>query len=96
VTLSAKLLAFGIRHGLCNGEAGRSIKSVIELDEGRLPRLRRVGLLQSDSSDNHAMGPVMAASTCPGDLWVFDAGVHGHEHLLGIHEAGGFLRRAAS
>ncbi|HZO87615.1 MAG TPA: hypothetical protein VFB38_04690 [Chthonomonadaceae bacterium] len=67
-TLSAKRLAFGIGYGMRNGTAQRSVKSVIELPEERLPRLLHRCSQQTEHSDNRASGSLLPTKTRPGDL----------------------------
>jgi len=91
VTLSAKLLGFGLCGGTSRGRADRrSVKSVLAL-EGGLPRLLRVCRDQPESSDCVALGDTMLAQTRPGDLWVFDKGMHDRARLLALSEAGAFF-----
>ncbi len=90
VTLSAKLLDFGIKadHG---GKGLRSqVKSVIELSDGGLPNVLRVCREQSEASDVVAIGHTMLSTCRKNDLWVFDKGCHKREVLLKIHQAGAF------
>jgi Transposase DDE domain len=92
VTLSAKLLAFGITSGTCRGNASqRSVKSILELQQDGLPHLLHLCTEQSEANDNVALGQVMRQQSQPGDLWVFDRGVHGRDRLLGIAQAGAFF-----
>ena len=91
VTLSAKLLSFGLSGGTRRGRADRrSVKSVVALEDG-LPRLLRVCRDQPESSDCVALGDAMLAQTRPGDLWVFDKGMHDRTRLLALSEAGAFF-----
>ena len=91
VTLSAKLLSFGLSGGTSRGRADRrSVKSVLALEDG-LPRLLRVCRDQGESSDCVALGDTMLTHTRPGDLWVFDKGMHDRTRLLALAEAGAFF-----
>jgi hypothetical protein len=92
VTLSAKLLTFGITSGTRRGKADqRSVKSILELQQDGLPHLLHLCKEQSEANDNVALGQVMQKQSQPGDLWVFDRGVHGRDRLLGIAQAGAFF-----
>ena len=91
VTLSAKLLTFGLLVGTRNpGRARRHVKSVVELDEGR-PNLLHVCKEKAENADSTALGQTMAGATQPGDLWVFDKGCHSRERLLALHTLGAFF-----
>jgi transposase len=90
VTLSAKLLQFGIKanHG---GKGLKSqIKSVIELSNEGLPSLLHICNNQSEFADVVALGETMKANTNVNDLWVFDKGCHGRKALFALHNAGSF------
>jgi len=92
VTLSAKLLSFGLLSGTRRQkEQYRSVKSVLALHEDGLPHLLRVCRQQSQSSDCVALGDTMLAHGCPGDLWVFDKGMHDRARLLALAQAGAFF-----
>ena len=91
VTLSAKLLHFGLLVGTCaKDKARRHIKSVVELQEG-LPTLLHVCRDKRENADSVALGETMRRHTQPGDLWVFDKGCHGRQRLLDLHQAGAFF-----
>ena len=91
VTLSAKLLSWGLRSGTCNPDKARQqVKSVIELSAQGIPNLLRICKEPSESADSTALGATMQQASKPGDLWVFDKGCHGRERLLGIHQAKAF------
>jgi hypothetical protein len=92
VTLSAKLLSFGIECGTRRQKGEyRTVKSVMALHEDGLPHLLHVCREQSEASDSVALGQTMRAHSTPGDLWIFDKGVHGRQRLLDIAEAGAFF-----
>ena len=95
VTLSAKLLSFGILQA-SGGSAGldrakRHVKTVWELSGTGVPRCLHLCRQQSEASDNLALGDPMIAATKPGDLWVFDRGMSARERLRTIHKQGGFF-----
>ena len=90
VTLSAKLLDFGIKanHG---GKGLKSqIKSVIELSDEGLPSLLHVCKDQREFSDSIALGNTIKANTETNDLWVFDKGCKSRNVLFSVHKAGSF------
>jgi hypothetical protein len=90
VTLSAKLLAWGLKSRNCNPDkARRTIKSVVELSEG-LPNLLKVCDDKTENADSVALGATMQMHSQPGDLWVFDKGCHGRHRLLDIHQERAF------
>ena len=92
VTLSAKLLAWGLEAGTNNPDkARRAIKSVVELSQEGLPHLLHVCKDKSESADNVALGATMQRHTQAGDLWVFDKGCYGRERLLALHQAHAFF-----
>jgi hypothetical protein len=96
VTLSAKLIAFGIRVGTRVGRSKtrlewRHIKSVFEWSPEGLPRLLRVCEEQAEANDNPAVGDPLIAATLPGDLWTFDSGCFDRERLRAIHEQQAFF-----
>jgi hypothetical protein len=95
VTLSAKMLAFGI-HQASGGSAGldrakRHVKAVWELSGTGLPRCLHLCREQSEASDNLALGDPMIVATQPGDLWVFDRGMSARGRLLTLHQRHGFF-----
>jgi len=91
VTLSAKLLQFGLLVGTRSPEkARRHVKSVVELTD-RLPNLLHLCTDKSENADSVALGETMRQHSQPGDLWVFDKGCHGRQRLLFIHEAHAFF-----
>lgn len=91
VTLSAKLLAFGLLVGTRNPDkARRHVKSVMELTD-RLPNLLHLCTHKSENADSVALGETMRQHSQPGDLWVFDKGCHGRQRLLALHEAKAFF-----
>lgn len=90
VTLSAKLLSFGIKANHGNKGEKRQVKSVLELSDEGLPNLLHVCKEQSEFSDVKALGETMKRHTHPGDLWVFDKGCHGHQVLFDLHRFGAY------
>jgi hypothetical protein len=91
VTLSAKLLHWGLRCGHREGKgAKRQSKTVMSLDEHRLPQLLRICEKASETSDSVAMGDAMIEHTRPGDVWVFDKGCQSRLRLLKLHQKGAF------
>jgi hypothetical protein len=90
VTLSAKLLSWGLQSRNCNPDkARRTIKSVVELSEG-LPNLLKVCDDKTENADSVALGATMQLHSQPGDLWVFDKGCHGRNRLWEIHQEKAF------
>jgi hypothetical protein len=91
VTLSAKLLQFGLLVGTrSQDKPRRHVKSVVELTD-RLPNLLRLCKDKSENADSVALGETMQKHSQPGDLWIFDKGCHGRQRLLSIHEAHAFF-----
>lgn len=90
VTLSAKILDFGIKANHGNKGTKRQVKSVIELSDSGVPNLLHVCNKQSEFSDVIALGETMNSVTQPNDLWVFDKGCHGRNALFSLHKAGSF------
>lgn len=92
VTLSAKLLSFGIQCGTRRQrDQYRTVKSVLALHEDGLPHLLHICREQAEASDSIALSKTMCSHSRPGDLWVFDKGVPGRQRLLDIAEAGAFF-----
>jgi hypothetical protein len=91
VTLSAKLMQFGLLVGTrSKDKARRHVKSVLELTD-RLPNLLHLCKDKSENADSVALGESMRKHSQPGDLWIFDKGCHGRERLLKIHQAQAFF-----
>jgi hypothetical protein len=96
VTLSAKLIAFGIRVAR-QAKAGRGaydqrhVKSVLELAPEGLPRLLRVCEEQAEANDNLALGDPLIEQSLPGDFWTFDSGCFDRDRLLKIHQKQAFF-----
>jgi len=92
VTLSAKLLSFGLlnRTHPKNGKARRHVKSVLALHQDGLPHLLRLCRDKAEHNDCVALGESMLQHTHPGDLWVFDKGCDDRQRLLRLHQAGSF------
>jgi hypothetical protein len=96
VTLSAKLIAFGIRVARPGGKGQgaydlRHIKSVVELSLEGLPRLLHLCREQAEANDNPALGDPLIEQSAPGDCWLFDSGCFDRERLLGIQRKGAFF-----
>ena len=92
VLLSAKLLSFGLLSGTRRQQGQyRAVKSVLALHEDGLPHLLHVCRDPSETGDSVALGRTMHQHSQPGDLWIFDKGVHGRQRLLDIAEAGAFF-----
>jgi transposase len=90
VTLSAKLLSWGLKSRNGNPDKARcTIKSVVELSEG-LPNLLKVCDDKTENSDSVALGATMKLHSQPGDFWVFDKGCHGRQRLWEIHQEKAF------
>ena len=91
VTLSAKLLTFGLQGGGNSPhKARRHLKSVIELSE-ELPQLLHLCTDKAENSDNVALGETMRRQAKPGDLWLFDKGCNSRERLLALHQKDAFF-----
>jgi hypothetical protein len=91
VTLSAKLLTFGLRGGTNSPhKARRNLKSVLELSE-ELPQLLHLCTDKAENSDSVALGETMVRHTKPGDLWVFDKGCNSRDRLLALHQRHAFF-----
>lgn len=95
VTLSSKLLQFGIHVGTKGKGPIRydkhQVKSVFELSEEGLPGLLHLCKEQREANDSHALGDPMIAAAAPGDLFVFDRGCSDRNRLLAIGERGAFF-----
>jgi hypothetical protein len=92
VTLSAKLLHWGLLVGTCAPDkARRHVKSVLSLEADGLPRFLHLCTDKSENADSVALGETMRQHSHPGDLWVFDKGCHGRERLLRIQQAGAYF-----
>jgi transposase len=87
VTLSSKLLFWGLSSGNSKGKGTRrQVKTVLSLEEDGLPRLLRICENPSEHSDAVALGDSMLQHAQPGDLWVFDKGCDSRQRLLDLHE----------
>lgn len=87
VTLSSKLLLWGIPAGDCKGKGSRrQVKTVLSLEDNGLPTLLRICENRSENSDSVAMGDAMLEHARPSDLWVFDKGCHSRLRLLNLHD----------
>ena len=95
VTLSAKVMAFGI-HVASGGKIGpehakRHVKSVWALSGEGLPEFLHLCQEQAEANDNPALGDPMIAATRPGELWIVDKGLFDRLRLAQIHARGGFF-----
>jgi transposase len=90
VTLSAKLLDFGIKANHGGKGLKTQIKSVIELSDEGLPSLLHICKDQPEFSDAVALGETMKANTKVNDLWVFDKGCNARHVLFSVHNKGSF------
>jgi Transposase DDE domain len=91
VSLSSKLLSFGIRHqGARKDGSGaydrHQVKTVLQLTRDGLPDLLHLCRTQAEANDNVALGDPMLQATQPGDLWIFDAGCFDRGRLLALHQ----------
>jgi Transposase DDE domain len=87
VTLSSKLLLWGLKSGTRKGKGTwRQVKTVLSLEDDGVPQLLRICENPSENSDSVAMGDAMLTHARPGDLWVFDKGCHSRLRLLKLHE----------
>lgn len=95
VTLSSKLLQFGIHVGTRGKGPIRydkhQVKGVFELSQDGLPGLLHLCKEQREANDSHALGDPMIAAAAPGDLFVFDRGCSDRHRLLAIGERGAFF-----
>lgn len=92
VTLSAKLLHFGLLGGTCSApKSRRYVKTVWEQDENGLPACLHLCTTASENADSVALGATMKRIAKAGDLFVFDKGCHGRERLLALHVAQAFF-----
>ena len=91
VTLSAKLLHFGLLGGTCSApKSRRYVKTVWEQDENGLPACLHLCKTASENADSVALGETMRQNAKAGDLFIFDKGCHGRARLLAIHDAQAF------
>lgn len=92
VTLSAKLLEFGLLVGSRNPDkAHRHVKSILELSEEGLPNFLHLCTQRCENADSVALGVTMAEHSNAGDLWIFDKGCHGRERLLALQQRHAFF-----
>jgi hypothetical protein len=95
VTLSAKLIGFGILYTNTGckrtGKGHRAIKTVFSLSDEGLPRFLRLAKAKEENSDAKALARAMQEHLQPNDLFVFDAGCHDRYHMLALHEAGAYF-----
>jgi len=91
VTLSAKLVSFGLRVKTCSPTKARNhVKAVFEL-HNQMPKLLHLCKEAPENNDSVALGETIRAVCNPGELFVIDKGCHGRERLLAIHDAGAFF-----
>lgn len=90
VTLSAKLLSFGMKANNASNHKKRQVKSVIELSDDGIPNLLHICNENSECSDVKAIGETMKRHNKKGDLWVFDKGCNAHHILLELHQLSSF------
>jgi len=90
VTLSAKLLDFGIKANHGGKGLKTQIKSIIELSDEGLPSLLHICKDQAEFSDSVAIGETIKANTKANDLWIFDKGCYARHVLFSVHKKGSF------
>jgi hypothetical protein len=91
VSLSSKLLSFGIRHQGARKDGvpifdQHQVKTVLQLSREGLPDLLHLCTTRSEANDNVALGDPMLAASAAGDLWIFDAGCFDRNRLLALHQ----------
>jgi len=95
VTLSSKLLQFGIHVGTKGKGPIRydkhQVKGVFELSEEGMPQCLHLCTEQREANDSHALGDPMIEAAQPGDLFVFDRGCSDRHRLLKIHARQAFF-----
>jgi len=92
VTLSAKLLSFGLLNKTSNpNKTLRHVKSVLALHPEGFPQFLKLCRDKADKSDCVALGDTMLEQTQPNDLWVFDKGCHDRKRLLALHQKGSYF-----
>ena len=89
VTLSSKLLKFGLFQKDSNGDR-RHIKSIVELSDDGLPNLLHVCKKPSEHNDVVAIGDQVLAAAVKNDLWIFDAGFDDRVRLFKLHQKGSY------
>lgn len=91
VTLSAKLLSFGIKVRYQGGKEYRHVKSVVEISDQGLPDILHICKDDSELADSIAMGNAIVKANRKGDLWIFDRGMSHRGRMLDLHQAGSFF-----
>lgn len=91
VTLSAKLLSFGIGVKYQGGKEYRHVKSVVEISGHGLPNILHLCKDDSELADSIAMGNTIVEANSNGDLWIFDRGMSHRGRMLDLHKAGSFF-----
>lgn len=91
VTLSSKLLSFGINVKYKGDHEYRHVKSVVELSDDGLPNLLHICDKDSDLADSIAMGNAISKFNNKGDLWIFDRGMSHRGRMFEMHNAGSFF-----
>ena len=82
VTLSSRLLCFGLLSGTCKARGSmRTVKSVLELQEGGMPHFLHLCTQQAENADSVALGATMAEQAKEGDLFIFDKGCEARQRL---------------
>lgn len=80
VTLSSKLMSFGLSSGTRKGSGShKTVKTVWEVQENGLPHY--LCKQQSESSDSVALGGTMTTHAKEGDLFIFDKGCKSRQRL---------------
>jgi hypothetical protein len=85
VSLTAKLLCFGLKGNRSAGKSKTLVKAVFELHD-QMPSLLRLCRDAADHNDSAALGGAIEDHCVPGELWVFDKGCRGRDQLLTIHQ----------
>jgi len=92
VTLSSKLLHFGLSGGTRKGRAThRTVKSVLEVQEAGLPHFLHLCTQQAENADSVALGATMQAHAQEGDLFIFDKGCEARPRLFALHQKQAFF-----
>jgi transposase len=92
VTLSSKLLSFGLSSGTRKGSGShRTVKTVLEVQENGLPHFLHLCKQQSESADSVALGETMTTHAKAGDLFIFDKGCEARARLRALQEKRAFF-----
>ena len=82
VTLSSKLLGWGLASGTRQGRGTRrTLKTVMEVQEDGLPHFLHLCTKQAENADSVALGATMADQAQEGDLFIFDKGCEARPRL---------------